>query len=165
MAQAANTSTNTEIPSDDKPLLLWTVWPAPARPLTACGVIVIVLIVAAFATIVMETLLAGLLSGLFLIHALRGFFFPTIYRIDGSGASTGCLAHRRWYPWRRIRRFRADADGAYLATRASGGILDRFAGLHLTWNKNRDVAIPMIELYMANAKNKHHRESASCGTV
>lgn len=165
MAQAANTSTNTEIPSDDEPLLMWTVWPARTRPLATCGVILVVLVVAVFATIIMQTVIAGLLAALFLVHSLRGFFFPTIYRIDPTGVSTQCLAHRKWYPWRRIRRFRYDADGAFLSTRAGGTFLDRFAGMHLTWNRNHEDAVPLIEHYRQASQGNHDREIASCGTV
>lgn len=155
-----------EIPTDDR-ALAWTVWPARDRPGIAALVIVVVLLVAVFAEKLMQSPWAGLLAGLFLAHALRGFFFPTIYRVDSSGVSTHCLFHVVHYPWRRIRRFRHDAHGAFLSTRARPGFLDRFSGLHLTWNANRDEAVRMIDDFQGRSTDSsrtNSREAVACGT-
>ena len=130
--------------------LTWTVH--PARRSLSQSVLVFGVVVAAGCMVMALTGSAafGLLAVSLLVISLRHFFLPTKYVIDGEGVAVRCLGIETRRPWNRLRRFRYDAQGAFLSTRVKPGAVDSFTGLHLTWNGNADEAIRVITGFLAD---------------
>ena len=85
-------------------------------------------------------------GGLFV--ALRRFFLPSTYSIDGEGIAVQCAWSRHTCRWCDVRRFLQDRHGGYLSTRARGSAADAFRGVHLLYGDNRDAVVARIEQFL-----------------
>lgn len=151
MAAFANRPLGPDIDAPDDCPLTWTIWPARQRPVTVASALIVVLMTAVFIVTVTQWIWAGVFGALFLIYALRLFFFPTIYHIDADGITVRDLVHKAYLPWRRVRRFEHEEDGATLSTRASSGFFDEWFELNLVWNENRVEAVRLIEHFRSRS--------------
>jgi len=127
--------------------LTWRSWPAAERPGQA--VVVAVAILAASFGLGMywgDPVLGGIAFAI-LTLSLAAFFFPTRYRIDGTGVEATSVFGARRREWSVLRSYVADARGVTVSPFARASWLESYRGLRLLYSGpagNRDAVVAAV---------------------
>jgi hypothetical protein len=80
-----------------------------------------------------------LLGGALLTSSLWAFYVPMRYRLDGGGITVDYGPWRRRWPWTRFQVFVPGEGGFFLSPFARPHRLERYRGLFLPCEENRDA--------------------------
>ena len=139
-----------ELPVDDdwpRAIIEWRIWHAKERPLVAFLVGIVLLAPAWFIVEVTDSAIAGMAGGMFLVYALRTFFFPVRYRIEEKGVYERDILHKNAFSWGEILRIESEADGASFSKRAEPGMFAEFWEISVEWGNRRVEGERLIALY------------------
>jgi hypothetical protein len=87
----------------------------------------------------------GILAAMLLATSQSRYFFPTRYRVNGTGVKISHLTSRRTFEWNQLKRFIITVDGVFLSPFSSPHRLDTFRGIHLRCIGNRDEVVDAIK--------------------
>lgn len=87
-----------------------------------------------------------------LAFALSRFFIPSRFSIDEKGITAEYFMRTKHLPWRSVRRFAYNDDGAYLSRHAKPSRLDAWRGMHILFGNQREEVIEMIQRSVAQSK-------------
>lgn len=134
-----NSETENEI------LLQWSYHPFKEKK--GRGVIGIVIILAFLVAVYisLSSILWVLFCMLILGLGVMTFYFPTHYKITESNISSRCLINKKSKNWDDLRRYEEAEEGVLLSPMSKPSFLDRFRGLYVGFNKNRDEILEIIK--------------------
>jgi hypothetical protein len=90
-------------------------------------------------------LLAGGVSGLFLLFSLRNFFWPTKIRLDENGIVVKEALYSRRRPWSACKSLHTDKFGVLISPFRHETRLENYRGLYIRFSGNRAQVIEFIE--------------------
>ena len=83
-----------------------------------------------------------------ILVAIRQWFLPTHYTLDGEGVEMRCLFYRRRKPWREIRRADPGNHGVLLSPFAFRTRLESFRGMFVRFSGNRDKVMEFVDRHI-----------------
>lgn len=138
--------------------LEWSVYPLIAYPGRSALAVFLVILSGVLIGIAAGYWFFGALGAVILILSLYNHFFPSYYRLDGSGAEVRVLFARRRRGWDYFRSYYADRMGVMLSTFTYASRLDSFRGMNLRFSKeNRGEVIGFVEKYLPLADRKKQK--------
>jgi len=147
-----------EVVSGDSRSLEWSVYPLIMYPGRSTLAVFLVLLSGVLIGIAAGHWFFGALGSVILILSLYNHFFPSYYRLDGSGAEVRVLLARRRRGWDYFRSYYADRMGVMLSTFTYASRLDSFRGMNMRFSKeNRDEVIGFVEKYLPLADRKKQK--------
>ncbi|UCE26333.1 MAG: hypothetical protein JSW52_08205 [Candidatus Coatesbacteria bacterium] len=138
--------------------LEWSVYPLLAYPVRSIFAVILVLLSGVLVGVAAGYWFVGVLGAAILVLSLYNHFFPSYYRLDGSGAEVRVLFAKRRRGWDYFRSYYADKMGVMLSTFTYASRLDSFRGMNLRFAKeNRDDVIDFVEYYLPLADRKKRK--------
>jgi len=146
------------VTSSDARSLEWSAYPLLAYPGRSALAVLLVLLSGVLVGIAAGYWFVGALGAVILIMSLYNHFFPSYYRLDGSGAEVRVLLAKRRRGWDYFRSYYADTTGVMLSTFTYASRLDSFRGMNLRFSKeNRDEVIGFVKKYLPLADRKKQK--------
>jgi hypothetical protein len=131
-----------------QPEFAWRAHPAREHVGRAALGSTVIVALAAFTALFMQSLAWGVFAAAILILALNRFFLPSRFAIDAEGITARYPLRRRRLRWSELRRFACDDHGGYLSTRARRSWLDAYRGLHVLFGEHRDAVSARIRAHL-----------------
>lgn len=153
MGDGPLTAGRTSNGEEPRATLEWRIWHAKERPLVAFLVGIVLLGSAWFIVVVTDSPIAGMAGGMFLVYALRTFFFPVRYRIDEKGVYERDILRKNAFSWGEIRRIKSEADGASFSKRAQPGLFAEYWEVTVEWEGHQAKGERLIALYWPLAES------------
>jgi hypothetical protein len=136
--------------SDDE--VVWRIWPARQRPLTAIVLIAGALVLGILVSRGTEDKVLGIAAPVFVLASLSSFLLPTEFRLTREAIEVKSLGVVRSRPWSEMRRFEEDRSGVFLSPFEKRSWLDAYRGVRLDPGGNRDQVVAFVKGRLAPAR-------------
>ena len=138
--------------ADEVDEVVWKVWPARQRPLTALVLIAGAVVLGVLVTQGTQDRLLGIAAPIFVLGSLSSFLLPTEYRLTREAVIVKSLGMERTRPWSEMRRFEEDRSGVFLSPFEKRNWLDAYRGVRLAPGGNRDQVVAFVQARLASAR-------------
>jgi hypothetical protein len=132
--------------------VVWRIWPARQRPLTAIVLIAGALVLGVLVSRGTQDKVLGIAAPVFVLASLSSFLLPTEYRLTREAIEVKSLGVVRSRPWSEMRRFEEDRSGVFLSPFEKRSWLDAYRGVRLDPGGNRDQVVAFVKGRLAPAR-------------
>jgi hypothetical protein len=132
--------------------VVWRIWPARQRPLTAIVLIAGALVLGILVSRGTEDKVLGIAAPVFVLASLSSFLLPTEFRLTREAIEVKSLGVVRSRPWSEMRRFEEDRSGVFLSPFEKRSWLDAYRGVRLDPGGNRDQVVAFVKGRLAPAR-------------
>ena len=91
----------------------------------------------------------AVIAAVVLCGSMGRYLLPTRFELDGSGAASSFLGHRRVMPWEAVQRVSVHREGVHLSPFDRPSRLDSFRGTFLRFAGNADEVVSFVEAQTA----------------
>ena len=132
--------------------VVWRIWPARQRPLTAIVLIAGALVLGILVSRGTQDKVLGIAAPVFVLASLSSFLLPTEFRLTREAIEVKSLGVVRSRPWSEMRRFEEDRSGVFLSPFEKRSWLDAYRGVRLDPGGNRDQVVAFVKGRLAPAR-------------
>lgn len=123
---------------DGFPVLEWVVHPVRRRPWVSAAVTAFVVAVVVLVRITTESPAFAVLAMVIMAASLAKFYFPTRYKLHGTGVTVKTTTQTLSKEWKLYRSCYPDKNGILLSPFAEPSRLENFRGLYIMFQGNGD---------------------------
>ena len=139
--------TNISIKGSDEELS-WVTHPMAENPRKAVIFWVVFLLVLVAVWLYSHEWIFVILSGLILMGSLRGFVFPTRYRLNHEGIEVNRTFYRVQKKWDDFRSYTVERNGVFLSPFSVKHRMENFRGLFVPTGKHHEDTLNMVSKHL-----------------